>query len=141
MPRPWRMRFAGAKYHCDAEQPGGVPRICGRDDRGAKLAMICYWPVQPGVPMERILDAVAQEYRTTVDRLCGHGRAVGEVKKIPIELCCHFGAASQRAVAIRFGYKHESAVGKQRQLLRRLRASEPSLEQRMIRIAASVSKF
>jgi REP element-mobilizing transposase RayT len=98
------------------------------------------WATSQGVAVERVLTTVAQAYRTTVDGLCRHGRAAGECKRVAVELCCRLSGLSQRAVATRFGYRHESAVGKQRQLLRQLCADDPALGQRMEKIAVTILK-
>jgi hypothetical protein len=92
-------------------------------------------------PMARVLAAVAEEFGFSLDALRHHGRAVGLGKAVAAELCCRLSGESQRAAATHLGYRHESAVGKQRQLLRRLLAHDPALARSVVRIETACRNF
>jgi hypothetical protein len=57
--------------------------------------------------------------------LTANGRRLGEKKGVVVELLCRHASASQRAVAKKPGYRSETSVGKQRQLMRKRLREDP----------------
>jgi len=73
---------------------------------------------------------VMTEYKISREVLYGRSRWAREAKAMVFELCCQVADVTQRALAIRFGYRHESAVGKQRRLLSDSMATDPAVARR-----------
>jgi REP element-mobilizing transposase RayT len=76
------------------------------------------WPEKPRKGLEEVIGPVLKVVNIDADRVVLHGRAVGEKKMLVIELLCRLSCATQREVGSRLGYRSETAVGKQRLLLR-----------------------
>lgn len=76
------------------------------------------WPVKERKPLKEAMPVVLKMVGLTTEEFKDHGLAIGDKKMMAIELLCRFSSASQRALMPYCGYKHESAVGKQRKSLR-----------------------
>lgn len=88
-------------------------------------------PSQRKAPsLEDIEQTVMTEYGVSREVLYERCRRSLEAKAMVFELCCQMTDVTQRALAIRFGYKHESAIGKQRRLLSVRMATDPALARR-----------
>lgn len=98
------------------------------------------WPQSRTIPVEMIIDAVAEKYKVRRKDLIGHGRRLGIVKAVAIELCCRLSGRTQRDIASYFGYRSESSVGKQRQTLAKLIEKDPSLQRRIRALSRSLEK-
>ena len=70
------------------------------------------WPEADRVPLESVLAIVAAHYKVSEADLRFHGRRMGMVKAVAIDLCCRFSGETQREVAKMFGYRDSSSVGK-----------------------------
>lgn len=92
------------------------------------------WPEDLFPGIDEVAKRVCDEFKVATEDLTGHGRAVGKVKALAVELCCRCSGASQREVAKRFGYGSESSVGKARQLARAMLAGDSGLARRVARI-------
>lgn len=103
--------------------------------------------VQPwekiGVGLDDILRIVSSVYDVPCSDFREHGNCAGIAKGALVELCCKYGGQTQRSIAQFLGYKSESAVGKQRQRLKR-RLSEDKKElkrfQRAVIVVEETSK-
>lgn len=73
--------------------------------------------VKTGPALEDVEAAVMVKYGITREELYGRSRRVAEAKAMALELCCQLADTTQRALALRYGYVHESSVGKQRRTL------------------------
>jgi chromosomal replication initiation ATPase DnaA len=62
-------------------------------------------------------ETVAERFGVGQADLQLHSKRVGAAKAVAIELCCCLSGHTQRDLARPFGYKSESAIGKQRQNL------------------------
>ena len=101
------------------------------------------WPEDRLPGIDEVAKRVCDEFKVAAEDLAGHGRAVGKVKALAVELCCRCSRTSQREVAKRFGYGSESSVGKARQLARVVLAEDTGLARRVARIVnrCQVDKF
>lgn len=80
--------------------------------------------------LEDVEQTVMTEYRISREDLYGRSRRGREAKAMVFELGCQVADVTQRALARRFEYGHESAIGKQRRLLSARMAIEPALVRR-----------
>ena len=119
MARPWRISYAGAKYHVTSRGNGRRKIFFGPDDYGR---------------FRDRLQSVAAEDLTV------HGIRAGLAKKVAVELCCEFTRQSQRQIGLHFGYTSDGAVGKQRQSLRVLLAENGKLSKRVNGLRKKLSK-
>ena len=74
------------------------------------------------------------EFEVDREHLRSHGNRGGVAKKVAIELCCEFTTQSQRQVGVYFGYTSNGAVGKQRNRLRELMATDKELRRSVERL-------
>jgi hypothetical protein len=81
---------------------------------------------------------VLKAYGISRETLYSRRRAVAEAKGAALELCCRLTDISQRALSVRFGYGHESSVGKQRRAFAARLAEDQGLARRFNRLAHSM---
>lgn len=96
------------------------------------------WPEDEMAGIESVEEAVKKAFGVSGAALRSHGRRAGYVKAVAVDLCCSLTGLSQREVARHFGYGSESAVGKQRSLVRSKRAVDSQLDKTMTRIESTV---
>ena len=89
------------------------------------------WPEAKVVAVETITAAVAERFGIGHADLQLHSKRVGVAKAVAIELCCCLSGHTQRDLARHFGYKSESAIGKQRQKLMAQMKQDASLARKM----------
>ena len=92
------------------------------------------WPEAEKIPLESVLAVVAEHFKVSGDDLRFHGRRLGMVKAVAVELCCRLSDATQRDVAKVFGYRDASSVGKRRQALAVRLAEDQALSRQVARI-------
>jgi len=92
------------------------------------------WPEDSLPDIGKVEDAVLKVLGVTANDLRFHGHRLGVLKAVALELCCRCSGATQRAVAQRFGYRHESAVGKARKIALTALAKDKSLAAKAVRI-------
>jgi chromosomal replication initiation ATPase DnaA len=92
------------------------------------------------VGVEEVEQAVVKAYGISRETLYGRRRHAGEAKGMALELCCRLMGMTQRAVGVRFGYGHESAVGKQRRRIAERLAKDQALARRFDRLASSLNE-
>ncbi len=80
--------------------------------------------------LEDVEQAVMTEFRINREVLYGRSRRAREAKAMVFELGCQVADVTQRALAKRFRYGHESAIGKQRRLLSARMAMDSALAKR-----------
>ena len=97
------------------------------------------WPEAKKVPVEAVRTIVAEHFKVSEDDLRFHGRRLGMVKAVAIDLCCRFSDETQRDIAKRFGYRDDSSVGKRRQALAARLAEDPTLRRHVARIEKSIN--
>ena len=97
------------------------------------------WPEADRVPPESVLAIVAEHFKVPEDDLRFHGRRLGMVKAIAVDLCCRFSDETQREVAKLFGYRDSSSVGKRRQSLATHLAEDPALRRQVARIEKRIT--
>jgi hypothetical protein len=87
------------------------------------------------ISVDRIDEAVAKEFGTTVEALKAHGRAAGAgmAKGVALELACRLTGLTQREIGRRHGGISSQAVS-----LARKRAKAPVLADRLTRLAGSL---
>ena len=85
-------------------------------------------------------NAVKESFRVSGEDLRCHGRRAGVAKAVAVELCCRLTGRSQREVARYFGYRSESAAGKQRRLVQVQLAGDKKLAGRIANIESVVRK-
>ena len=132
MPRPWRIRFAGAKYHVTSRGNGREAVFLRPEDHERFLEQL-----DEGLKADQV---VKESFGVSGADLRCHGRRAGLAKAVAVELCCRLTGRTQRAVARHFGYGSESAAGKQRRRVRAKLAEDGGLARRMARIEATVRK-
>ena len=98
------------------------------------------WPEDEMASIEMVENAVKESFRVTGEDLRCHGRRAGLAKAVAVELCCRLTGRSQREVARYFGYRSESAAGKQRRLVQAQLAEDKKLAGRIARIESAVHK-
>ena len=106
MPRPWRIRYAGAKYPVTSRGSGRQRIFYGADDYTRFLEQMrleegvsgdIVMPGGPESPVDDVVAAVASEYEMDITTLLGHGRRAGIAKSVAVELCCGLTVMNQRA--------------------------------------------
>ena len=80
--------------------------------------------------LEDVEQAVMTEFRISREVLYGRSRRAREAKAMVFELGCQVADVTQRVLACRFRYGHESSIGKQRRLLSARMAINPALVRR-----------
>jgi len=95
------------------------------------------WPEDRRPDVATVEEGVKAVLGVTGEDLRFHGHRLGVVKAVALELCCRLSGATQRAVSQRFGYRHESAVGRARRVAQIALAADPKLA----RQAAGVEKW
>jgi putative transposase len=123
----------------DAEFVEGVEAEMRRRRRQDERDRDVAWPEEGAVEIEAIKEQVAAAYGCAVSDLARHGRAIGEPKRVAIELACRLTDKSYRAVGLAFGGLSGAAVGQNRARLAEQMASDASLRKRLVRLANSVS--
>ena len=106
MPRPWRIRYAGAKYHLTAR------------GNGRESVFVDTADYERTELLKEAIGPILKELGISGEDLKRHGLATGVEKMLAIELFCKFSSASQREITPLCGYKRESSVGRQRNALR-----------------------
>ena len=97
------------------------------------------WPEADRVPLEAVLATVAAHFKVSEDDLRFHGRRLGMIKAVAIDLCCRFSDETQRQVAKAFGYRDSSSVGKRRQALATHLSEDPHLHRQIAQIEKTLS--
>ncbi len=92
------------------------------------------WPEAATVALGTVVSIVAEQFGVREEDLRFHGRRLGMIKAVAIDLCCRHSGATQREVAKVFGYRDASSVGKRRQALARHLVADPSLMRHVERI-------
>ena len=96
------------------------------------------WPAEKAPGMETIEQAVCEEYGVAAVDLRGDRQAVREAKKIMLELASRYSGKCQREIGRYLGYTSDSAVGKQRQVLRQLLEKQTGLRARFEKLCRKV---
>jgi len=96
------------------------------------------WPEPSPVPMEVVIAAVADQFRANKDDILFHGRRLGLVKAVAVELCCKLSGQTQTEVAKHFGYREQSAVGKRRKALASRLTADPALRRQLAAITKTL---
>jgi len=91
------------------------------------------------VSVDEVEQIVMKEYGISQDLLHSRQRRAAEAKGMAVELCCRLTDTTQRALGVRFGYRHESSVGKQRQTMAKRLAENGGLLRRFTRLASSLN--
>jgi hypothetical protein len=152
------MRCAGAKYHPTVRGNGRDQVFFGAEDYArfleqldAALAedqVILYayvlmpntiiWPEDRRPAVGEVEAAVLAEFGFKAEDLRFHGHRLGVLKAVALDLCCRHSGATQREVAQRFGYRHESAVGKARRVARAALGADGALARQADRVEKSL---
>jgi len=98
------------------------------------------WPEDRRPGVETVEAAVVVELGVTGEDLRFHGHRLGVLKAVAMELCCLYSGTTQRAVAQRFGYRHESAVGKARRAARAALAADAGLADKAARVEKRLTR-
>jgi hypothetical protein len=117
----------------DKEFCGEVAEELRQAEMRATLKDDVSWPEKKAVEITSVASAVSDEYGLKEGDLKGRSRRASVAKKVAVELACRYTEKSQREIGLHFGYCSGSAVGKQRQSLRRL-LSVPALVRRMSKL-------
>ena len=96
------------------------------------------WPEDEMASIENVEKAVKESFGVSGADLRRHGRRAGSAKAVAVDLCCRLTGRSQREVARYFGYRSESAAGKQRRLVLDRLVEDDGLARRMARIETAV---
>lgn len=83
------------------------------------------WPEKRKKGLDEVVGAALKVVGLKTEDLTANGRRLGEKKGVVVELLCRHASASQRAVAKKLGYRSETSVGKQRQLMRKRLREKP----------------
>jgi REP element-mobilizing transposase RayT len=97
------------------------------------------WPGANGVAVEYVLAVVAAHFKVSEDDLRFHGRRLGMIKAVAIELCCRFSGQTQREIARLFGYRDSSSVGKRRQALAAHLVEAPALRGHIAKLEKKIT--
>jgi hypothetical protein len=92
------------------------------------------------VDIEEVERAVMDAYGIGRETLYSRQRRAGEAKGVALELCCRLTDTTQRALAVRFGYSHETSVGKQRQRVVARLSTDKAFRRRFDRLAADLKR-
>jgi REP element-mobilizing transposase RayT len=92
------------------------------------------------VDIEEVERAVMDAYGIGRETLYSRQRRAGEAKGVALELCCRLTDTTQRALAVRFGYSHETSVGKQRQRVVARLSTDKAFRHRFDRLAADLKR-
>jgi hypothetical protein len=99
------------------------------------------WPEAGTVPLESVISVVAELFGVQEADLRFHGRRLGMIKAVAIDLCCRHSGATQREVARAFGYRDASSVGKRRRALAGHLATDPTLRRQVSRIEKKLNNL
>jgi len=89
------------------------------------------------VDVDDVEETVAKAYGLGREDLHSRRRHAAEAKGVALELCCRLADTTQRALSVRFGYGHESSVGKQRHAIAKRLAEDKGLQRRFNRLFSS----
>ena len=92
------------------------------------------WPEGKTVGVEAVEKEVTREFGVTDEDLHLYGNSKGNAKMVAVELCCQLTGKTQRELAVHFGYKSESSIGKERKLLKVLSGKDERLMSRIGRL-------
>jgi hypothetical protein len=95
------------------------------------------WP-EKRVDLGRVEAAVCRAYGVSADGLTSRGRSMREARRVYAELASRLSGRSQREIGRRLGYTSDSAVGKQRQVLRAQAGKDPGLARRLEALLAEL---
>jgi len=92
------------------------------------------YPEYAGIVAEVVEKEVTREFGVTDEDLHLYGNRKGNAKMVAVELCCQLTGKTQRELAVHFGYKSESFIGKERKLLKVLSGKDERLMSRIGRL-------
>ena len=92
------------------------------------------WPEDRMLEPEEVEASVVEALGIRSEDLRFHGRRLGALKGVAVDLCCVYTGRSQREVARYFGYGSESAVGKMRRLVAARLAADRGLSRQVARL-------
>lgn len=109
---------------------------CARDK--AQVRHDVAWPVESGVPLDAVDEAVCRILGGSAEGLRERGRQSGLARSVAIEVACRISGASQRAVGRHYGGISGTAVTRHRLKLAALRRKDPSVAKLIDSVLASV---
>ena len=98
------------------------------------------WPEDRMLEPEVVEALVIEAFGIRGEDLRFHGRRLGVLKGVAVDLCCVYTGRSQREVARYFGYGSESAVGKMRRLVAARLAADPTLRRQVARLRKKLDR-